>query len=37
MKIRLVSRLLSAALLCAALAACAFVERIADHAVKYIK
>ncbi|MEE8507064.1 MAG: hypothetical protein V3S40_12700 [Kiloniellales bacterium] len=37
MKIRLVLRLLSAALLCAALAACSFDERIADHAVKYNK
>jgi len=37
MKIRLAARLLSAALLCAALAACAFDERIADHAVKYNK
>lgn len=37
MQIRPVSRLLSAALLCAALAACSFDERIADHAVKYNK
>ena len=37
MKIRPVSRLLSVALLCTALAACSFNERIADHAVKYNK
>lgn len=37
MKIQLAARLLSAALLCAALAACSFDERIADHAVKYNK
>lgn len=37
MKIQLAARLLSAALLCAALAACSFDERIADHAIKYNK
>ena len=37
MKFRTVSRLLSAALLCATLAACSFDQRIADHAVKYNK
>ncbi len=37
MKIQLAARLLSAALLCAVLAACSFDGRIADHAVKYNK
>ena len=37
MKIQLAARLLSAALLCAALAACSYNERIADHAVDYNK
>ncbi len=37
MRIQLAARLLSAALLCAALAACSFDERIADHAVDYNK
>ncbi len=37
MRIRTVSRLLNAVIICAGLAACSFNERIADHAIDYNK